>query len=85
MEKVSGLPKIYPRPKKKSNGPSLEEVLSGIRGENENVRSVAENLSKDLPDMSTFCDWLSETLAISVFDSFFRNYISIVLLFFYCL
>ena len=29
--------------------------------------------------MNTFCDWLSETV-ISVYDSFFRNYISIVLL-----
>ena len=36
--------------------------------------------SKDEPNMSTFCDWLSETIVISVYDSFFRNYISIVLL-----
>ena len=36
---------------------------------------------KDLPNMNTFCDWLSETIVIiSVYDSFFRNYISIVLL-----
>ena len=30
--------------------------------------------------MNTFCDWLFETIVISVYDSFFRNYISIVLL-----
>ena len=36
--------------------------------------------SKDLPNMNTFCDWLSETKVISVYDSFFRNYISILLL-----
>ena len=36
--------------------------------------------SKDLPHMNTFCDWLSETIVISVYDSLFRNYISIVLL-----
>ena len=36
--------------------------------------------SKDLPNMNTFCDWLFETIVISVYDSFFRNYISIVLL-----
>ena len=30
--------------------------------------------------MNTFCDWLSETIVISVYDSFFKNYISIVLL-----
>ena len=36
--------------------------------------------SKDLPNMNTFCDWLTETTVISVYDSFFRNYISIVLL-----
>ena len=34
---------------------------------------------KNLPNMNTFCDWLSETIVISVYDSFFRNYISIVL------
>ena len=37
-------------------------------------------ISKDLPNMNTFCDWLFETIVISVYDSFFRNYISIVLL-----
>ena len=36
--------------------------------------------SKDLPNMNTFSDWLSEKIVISVYDSFFRNYISIVLL-----
>ena len=36
--------------------------------------------SKDLSNMNTFCDWLSETIVISVYDSFFRNYISVVLL-----
>ena len=36
--------------------------------------------SKNLPYMNTFCDWLFETIVISVYDSFFRNYISIVLL-----
>ena len=30
----------------------------------------------DLPNMNAFCDWLSETIVISVYDSFFRNYIS---------
>ena len=30
--------------------------------------------------MNMFCDWLSETIVISVYDSLFRNYISIVLL-----
>ena len=39
-----------------------------------------QNISKDLPNMNTFCDWLSETIVISVYDSFFRNYISILLL-----
>ena len=33
--------------------------------------------SKYLPNMNTFCDWLSETIMNSVYDSFFRNYISI--------
>ena len=37
-------------------------------------------LSKDLPNMNTFCDWLFETIVTRVYDSFFRNYISIVLL-----
>ena len=37
-------------------------------------------LSKDLPNMNTFCDWFSETIVIRVYDSFFGNYISIVLL-----
>ena len=37
-------------------------------------------LSKDLPNMNTFCDCLSKTIMISVYDSFFRNYIYIVLL-----
>ena len=36
--------------------------------------------SKDLPNMNTFCDWLFETIVTSFYDSFFRNYISIVLL-----
>ena len=35
-------------------------------------------LSRDLPNM--FCDWLSKTIMISVYDSFFRIYIYIVLL-----
>ena len=35
--------------------------------------------SEDLPNMNTFCDWLSETIVISVYDSFFRNYNSIAL------
>ena len=39
-----------------------------------------EKTSKDLPNMNTFCDWLSVTIVISVYDTFFRNYISIVLL-----
>ena len=38
--------------------------------------------SNDLPNMNTLCLWLFETLVISVYDSFFRNYISIVLLLF---
>ena len=29
--------------------------------------------SKDLPNMNTFYDWLSETIMISVYDSFFRS------------
>ena len=37
-------------------------------------------ISKDLPNMNRFCDWLFETIVISVYDSFFGNYISIVLL-----
>ena len=41
---------------------------------------LALKVSKDLPNMNTFCDWLFETIVISVYDSFFRNYISIVLL-----
>ena len=32
--------------------------------------------------MNTFCDWLFETMVISAYDSFFRNCISIALLFF---
>ena len=36
--------------------------------------------SKDLPNMNAFCDWFSETIVISVYDSFFGNYISIDLL-----
>ena len=45
-----------------------------------NNREKPEVSSKDLPNMNTFCDWLFETIVISVYDSFFRNYISIVLL-----
>ena len=30
--------------------------------------------------MNTFCGWLYETVTICVYDSFFRNVISIVLL-----
>ena len=41
---------------------------------------LSEDMSKVLPNMNTFCDCLSETIVISVYDSFFRNYISIVLL-----
>ena len=36
--------------------------------------------SKSLPNMNTFCNWLSETVVIRVYDLFFRNYTSIVLL-----
>ena len=43
-------------------------------------QKTARTTSKDLPNMNTFCDWLFETIVISVYDSFFRNYISIVLL-----
>ena len=28
---------------------------------------------KDLPNMNTFCDWLPETILISVYDSFFNH------------
>ena len=41
---------------------------------------ISQKMSKDLPNMNTFCDWLSETIVINVNDSFFRNYISMVLL-----
>ena len=34
----------------------------------------------DVPNMKTFCVWLLETIVISVYDLFFRNYIVIVLL-----
>ena len=44
------------------------------------IKRLGTNPSKDLPNMNTFCDWLSETIVISAYDSFFRNYISIVLL-----
>ena len=44
------------------------------------VFGLCQILSKDLPNVNTFCDWLSETIVISVYDSFFRNYISVVLL-----
>ena len=43
-------------------------------------QNMREILSKDLPNTNTFCDWLSETIVISVYDSLFRNYISIDLL-----
>ena len=36
-----------------------------------------------LINMNTFCDWLSETIVISVYDSFFRNFYSFIV--FYCL
>ena len=42
--------------------------------------NVVRANSKDLPNMNAFCDWLSETIVFSVYDSFFRNYISIDLL-----
>ena len=45
-----------------------------------NLQVSATYDSKDVPNMNTFCDWLFETIVISVYDSFFRNYISIVLL-----
>ena len=41
---------------------------------------TTKHKSEDQPNMNTFCDWLSETIVISDYDSFFRNYISIVLL-----
>ena len=44
------------------------------------METIAFQDSKDLPNMNAFCDWLSETIVISVYDSFFRNYISIDLL-----
>ena len=44
------------------------------------VNKFEKNCSKDLSNMNTFCDWLFETIVTSVYDSFFRNYISIVLL-----
>ena len=37
-------------------------------------------MSEDLAKMNTLCDWLFKTILISVYDSFFRNYISIALL-----
>ena len=41
------------------------------------MSSLAEAL--DLPNMKTFCDWLSETKVISVHDSFFWKTISSLL------
>lgn len=38
------------------------------------------NPGKYQPNMNMFCDWFSETIVISVYDSFFRNMISIALL-----
>ena len=31
-----------------------------------------------LRNINTFCDWLSETIVIRVYDWFFKNYISLV-------
>ena len=45
------------------------------------VTAPSHDLSKDLPNMNTFYDWLSETIVISVYDSFFSNYNSKVLFF----
>ena len=42
--------------------------------------TVLPFLSKNLHNMNTFCDWFSETIVMRVYDSFFGNYISIVLL-----
>ena len=39
---------------------------------------------KNLPIMNTLCDWLSDTMMISVCDSFFRTVISIVFIVLYC-
>ena len=36
------------------------------------------------PNINTFCDWLPETIVISVYDSFFRNYISTVRVIVFC-
>ena len=44
------------------------------------IHLITPGWNKDLPNMNTFCDWLSETIVTSVYDSLFRNYNSIVLL-----
>ena len=36
------------------------------------VQLVA-TVKNDLPNMNMFCDWISETIVISVYDSFFRE------------
>ena len=42
------------------------------------VYVLTKRVYKNLPNMNTFCDWLSETTVISAYDWFFTNYISIV-------
>ena len=36
------------------------------------VQPIA-TVKNDLPNMNMFCDWISETIIISVYDSFFRE------------
>ena len=76
---------FWPFFKKYKKAAFLANVLmpSSINGALKQLISICDfllTMSKDLPNMNTFYDWLSETIVISVYDSFFRNYISIVLL-----
>ena len=57
---------------------SISEVKFQRSGSNLGPLEVGGLGSKDLPVMNAFCDWLSETIVISVYDSFFRNYTSSV-------
>ena len=83
---------IYRPPKNNNYNDSFENLLETILAGHSRHKTCylmsdfntdlfkSEFWSKDLPNMNTFCDLLSETIVISVHNSFFRNYISIVLL-----
>ena len=71
-------PKLVPLTDNDCDSNSERYVIEDEQEETECSINLSDISSKDLPNMNTFCDWLFETIVISVYDSFFINYISIV-------